>query len=116
MKLFSTNCAPMTKKPAAATETKLTIRMLNGISTSTARPPIAHHVESTPRLVPRRSARWPQVSPPRNDITCISAPKPKLAANVSPRCIITVGIQPVSPKMQNRLRNAAVQIVSVLRR
>ena len=35
---------------------------------------------------------------------------------VSPRCIITVGIHPVRPKMQNRLRNADAQIASVVRR
>lgn len=46
---------------------------------------------------------------------CITAPKPKLAEKVSPRCIMTVGIHPVRPKMQNRLRNADSQIESVVR-
>ncbi len=47
---------------------------------------------------------------------CITAPKPKLAEKVSPRCIMMVGIHPERPKTQNRMRNADSQIDSVVRR
>ena len=89
---------------------------LKKTSDNTEIPPSAHQQAKVQRLDPIRSAIWPHTSPPMKDIICISAPKPKLAANNSPRCIITVGIQPVRPKMQNKLRNAASHIVKVIRR
>ena len=55
-------------------------------------------------------------TPDENDMICINAPNPKLAAKVSPRWIMTVGIHPERPKMQNRLRKAVAQIAIVVRR
>src|SRR5258708_13446334 len=83
---------------------------------STTRPPIAHQVAISPRLLPDLSTRCPSTRAPTNDMICISAPKPKLAAKVSPRCIITVGIHPETPTLQNRLRNADAQTPNVARR
>src|ERR1700756_3201583 len=106
----------MMKNPAAAVQTRFRTCTLKKTRDNTDIPPNAHQQAKVQRLDPGRSAIWPHTSPPMNDIICISAPKPKLAENVSPRCIITVGIQPVRPKMQNRLRNADSQIASVVRR
>src|SRR6267378_7548273 len=82
----------------------------------TATPPRVHQSASKGRPSPKRSTRCPTASAPTKEAICSKAPKPKLDAKVSPRCIITVGIHPDSPKMQNRLRNAATQIAIVVRR
>jgi len=78
--------------------------------------PNHHQRTNIPRLDWRRSARAPQTIPPINDMICMRAPKPKLAANVSPRCIMTVGIHPERPNIQNKLKNDAAHTASVVRR
>src|ERR1700730_13657591 len=96
----------MMKNPAAAVQTRFRTCTLKKTNDNTEVPPNAHQQAKVQRLDPVRSAICPHTSPPMNDIICIRAPKPKPAAKDSPRCIITVGIQPVRPKMQNKLRKA----------
>src|ERR1700745_1707717 len=105
----------MMKNPAAAVHTRFRTCTLKNTRDNTEIPPNAHQQANIQRLDPVRSAICPHTSPPMKDMTCISAPKPKLVENDSPRCIITVGIQPVRPKMQNKLRKAPSQLVRVTR-